>query len=246
MMESDTERDIEEVIPARAAYAGEHVRRNVILDALLEAPAPMSVQMLAEQVGLHVTTVRFHLAKLISSGAVNVVPGSSSGRGRPPAHYEAAPRSRLFTFLPLLLDQFGSTEAAREQLAANAGRIWARNHSAHILQIDVPDPASVALEILGQLGFRVSTVTSIFGEHELKICSCPLREIALTHPEIASGIQRGAIEEALALTSPALASQYSVSIVPDALNGECEVMVRLVPASRNGGGGAGPHRQNIR
>ena len=82
------------------------------------------------------------------------------------------------------------------------------------------------LETLTALGFRVSNVMSAFGTHELRICSCPLKDIGRHHPEVARGVARGVIEQTLASSSAALASQYLVDVVPDPA-GDCEITLRL-------------------
>lgn len=98
----------------------------------------------------------------------------------------------------------------------------------------LPDPVTVVADALTGLGFAIRATTSAFGSHELTICSCPLKELSTDHPEIARGIARGVIEEALAMASPTLGSQYTVAVRPDLTAGDCEITVGLSRQVRTG------------
>ena len=52
-------------------------------------------------------------------------------------------------------------------------------------------------------------------------------------PEVARGVARGVIEQALAASSPALSSQYAVTVAPDPAGGDCEIVLRLAPLRRS-------------
>ena len=54
-------------------------------------------------------------------------------------------------------------------------------------------------------------------------------------PEVARGVARGVIEQALATSSPALSSQYGVVVSPDPAGGDCEIVLRLAPLRRDAG-----------
>ncbi|MHC3001741.1 ArsR family transcriptional regulator [Gordonia metallireducens] len=207
-------------------------QRDKIMALLSESVEPMVAGEISTRLDLHVTTARFHLAKLIEDGRVETTTVPTPGVGRPRVGYQVVRRPPTDALLGHLLGQLGSTQATREHAGAEAGRLWAEEHAHPVSAADLPDPVTVASDILGTLGFQVSNIMSAFGSHELRLCSCPLQDIARTHPEVARGVARGVIEQALAASSPALSSQYAVTVAPDPAGGDCEIVLRLAPLRR--------------
>ena len=207
-------------------------QRDKVRALLAESTAPLTAGEISARLGLHVTTARFHLTNLVDDGLAETTPLPSEGVGRPRVGYLAIRPAPTAALLTHLLGQLGSTAAAREHAGAEAGRLWADEHAPTDPRGDLPDPVAVASGTLEQLGFRVSGVMSAFGTHELRLCSCPLKDIAATHPEVARGVARGVIEQALAASSPALSSQYAVVVAPDPAGGDCEIVLRLAPLRR--------------
>ncbi|WP_328511995.1 helix-turn-helix transcriptional regulator [Gordonia amicalis] len=207
-------------------------QRDKIIALLTESAEPMVAGEISARLDLHVTTARFHLAKLVEEGRVETTTVPTAGVGRPRVGYRMVRQAPTGALLGHLLGQLGSTNAAREHAGAEAGRLWAEEHAPPVSVADLPDPVTVAAETLGELGFQVSNVVSAFGSHELRLCSCPLQDVARTHPEVARGVARGVIEQALAASSPALSSQYAVTVAPDPSGGNCEIVLRLAPVRR--------------
>src|ERR1700745_4225562 len=64
---------------------GESVsRRREVLRVLRASPDPMSIVAIAEVLGVHPNTVRFHLDSLVGDGQVEHVEPDRKGPGRPP------------------------------------------------------------------------------------------------------------------------------------------------------------------
>ncbi|UPW09958.1 helix-turn-helix domain-containing protein [Gordonia terrae] len=204
-------------------------QRDKVSTLLAESTAPLTAGEIASRLGLHVTTARFHLTNLVDDGLAETTSLPSAGVGRPRVGFRAVREAPIGSLLAHLLGRLGSTAATRELAAAEAGRLWADEQVVTETANDLPDPVTVASDSLEQLGFRVSGVMSAFGTHELRLCSCPLKDIARTHPEVARGVARGVIEQVLAASSPVLASQYAVAVSPDPAGGDCEIMLRLTP-----------------
>lgn len=204
-------------------------QRDKILDLLSAATTPLDAADVAARLDLHVTTARFHLNKLVDDAKVTTTTIRTAGVGRPRVGYRIVNTPPVDALIGHLLGRLGSTEHAREFAGAEAGRLWADEYGHIETSADLPDPVLVVSNTLHQLGFRVSGSMSAFGTHELRICSCPLRDLAKSHAEVARGVARGVIEQALAASSPALASQYSVHVLPDPSGGDCEIMLRLMP-----------------
>jgi len=203
-------------------------QRERVLEIVAASSTPIDADTVADAAGIHVTTARFHLNNLIADGEISADQLPATGRGRPRLVYSAPRPLPIGQLLGLLLDQLGGTEAVREELAARAGRCWAQPYLDAVESADVPDPVTVAGQILQRLGFRITESSSVFGTHELKICSCPLRGLADTHPEVVRGVQRGILEEAFARCAPAFAAQYRVLAQPNS-DGDCAVTIRLAP-----------------
>lgn len=216
-------------------------QRETIVGMLSSAGAPMTAGEVAELLGLHVTTARFHLAKLVDDGRLQTTTMRNAGVGRPRIGYQVVPTTPTDSLVGHLMAQLGTTVDERENAGVEAGRLWAQEKTRTAADVDLPDPVTVAVGALQQLGFEVSDAVSAFGTHELRMCACPLRDIARRHPEVARGVARGVLEQALASSSPALGSQYGVVVSPDPSGGGCEIVLRLAPLPR-----AQPDHQNSR
>ena len=216
-------------------------RRDHVLATLDAAAAPVDAAHVAGALDVHVSTARFHLNKLIAAGLVEQIALPPTSVGRPRTGYAATaakPRERL---IELLVRTLGDDEQSRRRAALDIGRQWvapivADPGPVHPNQADprlaLPDPITVAETTLTALGFAVGSTASVFGEHELSICSCPLRDVTRADPAVARGIVEGALQQAIA-TIPALADHYTVAVTPDPAGSECTIMLTLSPARPN-------------
>lgn len=210
--------------------AGSRAREEVAA-VLRSAGGPRSAAEIAEDLGIHSTTARFHLRNLVEAGRARTVTLRSTTVGRPRTGYLPIVEVDVSPLLTALLDQLGDTPEQRETAAAAAGRAWAGTVAPPPTEeIAVPDPVTVTAQALGALGFQVSACLSAFGVHEITLCSCPLRSLSDRHPEIARGVARGAIEAALDAAAGTLGSHYRVTVNPDA-TGSCEITLRLARQS---------------
>ena len=67
-------------------------RRDVILPLLRTSTEPRSIASVADELGVHPNTIRFHIDALVRTGRVEQVLGDSTGRGRPPVLFRASRR----------------------------------------------------------------------------------------------------------------------------------------------------------
>ena len=105
-------------------------RRLAIVEALEEGPR--EVPELARILGLHPTTVRAHLTRLLEAGLLEEEPGTPAGRGRPSKRYQLRqpllagdPEVRLFvgSLVSMLHDAYGDRAASSaEAEGARRGR----------------------------------------------------------------------------------------------------------------------------
>jgi predicted ArsR family transcriptional regulator len=197
--------------------------------AELTGDAPLDTRELARRVGLHVNTVRAHLASLVDAGLVASDTAERAGRGRPRLVYrplagdasaEAGRRYRLLAeILTALVARFGPE--AREQLE-EIGGAWG-----HYLVESPPPFAEVSddeavgrlLELLAEVGFEPSLDTSSdpTGDRlRILMRPCPFLELAQRHRDVVCpihlGLMRGALAELGAATT---ATELQPFVRPD-------------------------------
>ena len=197
------------------------VRRDIV-DTLANLPEEergtgLSAQELGERVGLHVTTVRFHLAQLVEAGLLESHDVRSTGVGRPSKKYCVSPGSideesteesyRLLA--QLLADTFGARHDDGSPLTPEeVGAAWA-----HRQGFDTSPPSGteqavtpgewlakigVMIDVLREWGYTPNLRTEDFGRTvEIEIRSCPFASIAHENPEVVCGIHRGLVRGTL-------------------------------------------------
>lgn len=163
--------------------AGEDTRPGAqrVLAVVRAARDGITATAVASQVGLHVTTVRFHLDRLAAEGQVRANPVPSGGRGRPSLVYQAihTPNARAAMLTALADAAAGSGPAARR--AQQAGESWAAS-----LDLDDRPVQDQLIDVFGQLGFAPSATPE-----GVALRSCPFLDDAHKHPEVVCGVHRG-------------------------------------------------------
>jgi predicted ArsR family transcriptional regulator len=107
--------------------AGRNRQRERVLELVREHDGPVDAADLAARLGLHLTTVRFHLDALCSEGTVERTRIARAGVGRPRTGYLAV-RERLDyqSLAGILALELGNTADKRRRRAEAAGRRWAK------------------------------------------------------------------------------------------------------------------------
>lgn len=193
------------------------VRRDIV-DTLANLPEPeraegLSARELGDLVGLHVTTVRFHLTQLIEGGLLTSRSEHTAGVGRPTKKYLVAPGSfhtvddtsyRLLA--TLLTETFDARDAEGRPLGPEeVGAVWARNHADAPA---TPEPARTPGQWLSAIGRLVDTLRTwgytpnVRTENSgrtvrIDLINCPFIDLARLHPEVTCGIHRGLIRGTL-------------------------------------------------
>src|SRR6185437_3025714 len=106
-------------------------RRGDVMRLLRAASAPMSIVAIADELGVHPNTVRFHLDALLGSGQVEQVAADRNGPGRPALLFEATHRMdpagpREYQVLSEILISHLAGEPDADAKAQAAGRAWGR------------------------------------------------------------------------------------------------------------------------
>ena len=149
--------------------------RARILGELQATAQPRSVGDIAEAVGIHKNSARFHLDALVAEGYAQRVPAHNGTQGRPPLIYSAtnsAPtlsNRHLLDLTDVLLVEFVATAVDGLARAESAGHRWGTEVAGQN-QADEPILDALA-DNLAERGFgtRVSDQTLCFTR-------CPYRE----------------------------------------------------------------------
>ena len=204
--------------PASASTGGVHAAlasptRRRLLELLVSDTTNRDVHELGEAVGLHPSTVRFHLETLRRAGLVVRQSHPQDGLGRPRTAYaaaEAKPISGAYESLAgLLAAGLADTPDQRSLRAVQIGEQWARQ------LVGVPAKAAAAVEevaaqvssLFERLGFAPEPRSSGRGR-QIALHACPFRAVARDHPEVVCAVHLGLLQGTLtrlgASTTPRL------------------------------------------
>lgn len=183
-------------------------QRERVLHLLRKYDGAMDAAEIATQIGLHVTTVRFHLDALCDEGAVVRTRLPRSGAGRPRTGYVAVEERLDYRVLAeVLAMELGRTQETRRERAERAGRRWA-NQMAAVFTADagtarngadhaVDRLAVAASKVFARMGFAPELLTPKRSrakrERVIMLHACPIRELARSHPEVGCGLHRGVL-----------------------------------------------------
>ncbi len=175
--------------------------RQAVLQVIREAHTPLAVADIAEQVGLHINTVRGHLELLVHLGIVSRETEHRGGRGRPRVLYELAPdeprqQDAYKTLAAALANELSIIGGTDQRTADDAGLLWARA----LVDEGRLRPTASAEEAVAQvttlfteLGFDASTEP--LGDR-IYLRACPYTAIRDAFPgvcEIHLGLLRGSL-----------------------------------------------------
>ncbi len=175
-------------------------RRTRIVDELRESPGGLDARELAERLGLHPNTIRWHLAILADAGIVSSHPGDRTTPGRPRIVYTLADDAEVGgpenhrLLATILTGAISRIEGGATQ-AEDAGRAWGRylvkSPPPHVPMSDAQATEEV-VDLLDQHGFRPEAA-----DDQIRMRRCPFHELAELHPGIICAVHRGLISGAL-------------------------------------------------
>lgn len=176
---------------------GLSARRQQVLQLLRVSETPMRVMALAEHLGVHSNTVRYHLSALEEDGRVERVPSVAAGRGRPEARYRVVPDpgrgDRRYELLAsILIGSLGAGVHAREA-ASRAGMAWGRRHAERSDGEDL-NPIERLVAYLGEVGFAPHRTEARI----IELHNCPFREVFDEQGDVVcavhAGLMRGTLD----------------------------------------------------
>jgi predicted ArsR family transcriptional regulator len=181
--------------------------RAGVLDMLRAADGPLGVREVAQRMGLHPNTARFHLEALAEAGlAVRDTEGRKTP-GRPRIGYRAvagapAGRRRYRLLAEMLTSLIAGTMPEPGEAAQEAGREW----GAYLAEQPPPYQKPSAEEAIGkltaimeELGFAPQAEAQPGGgQYRLCLRQCPFREVAQHHQGVICALHLGLMRGALA------------------------------------------------
>ncbi|RNI23921.1 ArsR family transcriptional regulator [Flexivirga caeni] len=199
-------------------------RRTQVLALLQAAAEPATVGQIADQLGLHPNTARFHLDGLVEQGLAHRETEQRELPGRPRALYTASadsPRSgqRSYRLLAEILTSYLATRTKQPGRAAlEAGEAWGRfltDRPAPFHHVDASAATRHLVGFLDEMGFAPEAVT-VQRERQILLRQCPFREIAEEHREVVCtlhlGLMRGMLAE---LDAPLQATHLDPFVEPN-------------------------------
>jgi len=197
-------------------------QRERVLAMVREHGDAVDAVELAAQIGLHITTVRFHLDALCDDGALERTRMNRPGKGRPRTGYRAvAERVDYQTLADVLALELGQNVETRARRAQQAGQKWAariaapeqtgtgETDAASATDVDdVLDRAAVHTTVVFTgMGFAPEIAAAAKPkktsgrrrpaserERTILLHACPVRDLARSRPEVVCGMHRGLLQ----------------------------------------------------
>jgi predicted ArsR family transcriptional regulator len=198
-------------------------RRDHIVRLLRTSSEPRSITSIADELGVHPNTVRFHLDALLRGGRVEQVFSETVGPGRPPALFRASrgmdptgpTNYRLLA--TMLASHFSTSTDDAASAAAELGRSWGpsliqpRPHRA-------PSKTQSVSELIGvleDLGFRPEPPDRRRVK-QVRLRHCPFHDIVQTHGDMICALHLGLMQGALAaMRGPVTVGRLDPIVEPD-------------------------------
>lgn len=198
-----------------------------MLRILRETAGPLTIAEIADRLGIHSNTVRFHLARLLDTGHVERASSGARAPGRPPQLFQAVrgmdplgPQNyRLLA--EILLDGI-TTQPNASMLSLEAGRAWGRQRASALTgttESDTPAAAGEAeerlLRLLDEWGFAPEH--AIGGDRrKIELRHCPFLELSSSRSEIVCPIHLGLMQGAMeSWRAPVTVDRLDPFVEPD-------------------------------
>jgi predicted ArsR family transcriptional regulator len=198
-------------------------RRDVILRLLRASTEPRSIASIADELGVHPNTVRFHLSALLRADRVEQVLGDSGGRGRPPVLFRAIRRMdpegpTNYRLLAGILTDYVAREPDAASIAVQLGRSTSPALIANSARHRAPSrgrSVTELVEVLSDLGFDPEPPAGP-RTREIRLRHCPFQNLAKEHGEVICAVHLGLMQGALtAMRAPITVDRLDPFVEPD-------------------------------
>jgi len=188
--------------------------RRSLYEYVVRRAEPVSREQAAEEVGIPVHSVKFHLDKLAAAGLLEVEYRRVSGRtgpgaGRPSKLYRRSAREVSLSVPPRRYDLAGEVMAEAIDRADRDGvpvreavSLVAQEVGRQIAEVDAPEPAKPGGGASGELE-RTGTVLERHGyqpevvDEELCLANCPFDRLAGDHTPLVCGMNLALVDGVL-------------------------------------------------
>ncbi len=200
--------------------------RRRLLARLGAATSPLDAHELAAEVGLHPSTVRFHLETLCSAGLVERSEVGGAGRrdavGRPRTRYAVVPPVRTgpayADLARRLVAGLGDTPDARDARAEGVGAEWGKElaaaHPRDAATVVAATAVRRTVRMLDDLGFGPTQVDDAHPGTRIELHECPFRAMAREAPEVCA-VHRGLLTASLEAMGGPLTGQLLPLVEPE-------------------------------
>ncbi len=183
-------------------------RRTRIIALLRDTPEPLSVADVAERVGIHVNTARFHLESLVYASLATRQVEARSGPGRPRVVYSSTlqeqphEQPRGFAQLAQILTAaVAETNPDASRWLYGVGLEWGRfltPKAPPFAVVDETEVTSNLVALLDEQGFAPELAPDPGSEPRLVLHRCPFTQVVRQHPGVPCQLHAGLINGALA------------------------------------------------
>ncbi len=185
----------------------------------------MSIAAIADVLGVHPNTVRFHLDSLVGDGQVEHVELDRKGPGRPPLMFRAVRQmdrggTRHYRLLAEVLATAFAAEPDAGAKAVAAGRAWGQKLESSLEAVPAgPASAEEAIDhlvnMLDELGFAPERRTAD-GEQQVGLRHCPFLELAENRTAVVCPVHLGLMQGAMdAWGAPVSVDRLEAFVEPD-------------------------------
>ncbi|MFZ1178119.1 MAG: helix-turn-helix domain-containing protein [Mycobacterium sp.] len=181
-------------------------RRREVLRVLRASADPMSIIAIADVLGVHPNTVRFHLDSLVGDGQVEHVELGRKGPGRPPLMFRAVRQmdrggTRQYRLLAEILTMAFAAERDPRAKALAAGRAWGRKldstlQSLRSDDISADEAIDHLVDVLDEIGFAPERRVNN-GEQQVGLRHCPFLELAENRTNVVCPVHLGLMQGAM-------------------------------------------------
>jgi predicted ArsR family transcriptional regulator len=182
----------------------------------MQADEPLDARQLAERVGLHANTVRWHLGVLADAGLVTSRAEARTRPGRPRIVFSAEeePEGREdYRLLAAILAGSLAGTAEGVATAERAGHAWGRflvERPAPSIRVGADDAADRVVALLDEHGFEPERENGHVLMHR-----CPFRDLAEEHGDVVCSVHLGLLRGALAeIGAPVTATRLEPFVGP--------------------------------
>ena len=169
--------------------------RARVLSLLQSAPSPLSVVVIADKLGLHRNSARFHLDALVEAGYASAAKEQTGQQGRPPLLYSVSAEAptlnnaHLVELTSLLIANFVAPIDGALARAEEVGRGWGRS----VVEDEDTAGEEALADLVAHLGER--GFATVHDDENLRFTRCPFRStVAPEHMPLVCAMHQGFLD----------------------------------------------------